>query len=293
MSGRAARAEALETLREARQGALLPLPRRLARRYGPLRLPSPRTRPFVYSNFVTSLDGVVSFNVKGHASGGDISGFSAQDRMVMGLLRAVADAVVIGSGTLDADRRHVWTAEAIYPPLAREFRQLRAALGMPAAPRCVIVTGSGDIDLDVPLFTSGTMPVLIVTTTAGASRLRAQAVPASVSIRAVRRGSGAIAARTILDEVCRATVRQRVLVEGGPRLLGDFYAERLVDEQFLTLAPQIVGRARDDRRFSLVMGQLFAPGNGRWATLHDVRRGGDLLFLRYAFARVARATRRG
>ena len=105
----------------------------------------------------------------------------------------------------------------------------------------------------------------------------------------MRRGSGAIAARAILDAVCRGTVRQRVLVEGGPRLLGDFYAERLVDEQFLTLAPQIVGRARDDRRFSLVMGQLFAPGDGRWATLHDVRRGGDLLFLRYAFA--ARAPR--
>ena len=58
----------------------------------------------------------MSFNVKGHASGGDISGFSAQDRMVMGLLRAIADAIVIGSGTLDADRHHVWTAEAIYPP---------------------------------------------------------------------------------------------------------------------------------------------------------------------------------
>ncbi len=293
MSARSARVAGLETLREARDGSLLPLPRRLARRYGSLRLPVPRARPFVYSNFVTTLDGVVSLNVKGHASGGDISGFAAQDRMVMGLLRAIADAIVIGSGTLDADRHHVWTAEAIYPPLAREFRRLRAALGLTEAPRCVIVTGSGDIDLDAPLFTSGEMQVLVVTTSTGAQRLRAQAIPPAVSIHAARRGSGAIAARAILDAVCRGNVRQRVLVEGGPRLLGDFYAERLVDEQFLTLAPQVVGRDRDDRRFSLVMGQLFAPGDGRWATLHDVRRGGELLFLRYAFARATRAARRG
>ena len=94
-------------------------------------------------------------------------------------------------------------------------------------------------------------------------------------------------------EWCDACGGGRILVEGGPRLLGDFYAARLVDEQFLTLAPQIVGRDRDDRRFSLVMGQLFAPGDGRWAVLNDVRRGGDLLFLRYAFAGSARPARRG
>jgi len=29
----------------------------------------------------------------------------------MGLLRAIADVVIIGSGTLSTDRTHVWTAE--------------------------------------------------------------------------------------------------------------------------------------------------------------------------------------
>jgi riboflavin biosynthesis pyrimidine reductase len=43
-----------------------------------------------------------------------------------------------------------------------------------------------------------------------------------------------------------------ILVEGGSRLLGDFYAEGILDEQFLTLAPQIAGRNIDDRRFRLV-----------------------------------------
>src|SRR5476651_388525 len=118
---------ALDTLFEARRGTVLPLPPKLARLYGRLRMPLPRSHPHVFSNFVTTLDGVVSLNVKGHASGGDISGFSAQDRMVMGLLRAVADVVIIGSGTLGVDRRHVWTADAIFPALADDFMQLRMA----------------------------------------------------------------------------------------------------------------------------------------------------------------------
>jgi riboflavin biosynthesis pyrimidine reductase len=91
-------------------------------------MPLPRSHTHVFSNFVTTLDGVVSFNTKGHASGGDISGFSAQDRMVMGLLRAVADVVIIGSGTLGVDCRHVWTAEAIFPALVDDYRQLRKTL---------------------------------------------------------------------------------------------------------------------------------------------------------------------
>src|SRR5664279_2395433 len=90
----------LDTLYETKRGRALPLPPRLARLYGELRMPAGRARPHVFSNFVTTLDGVVSLNVKGHASGGDISGFSLQDRMVMGLLRAVADVVIVGAGTL-------------------------------------------------------------------------------------------------------------------------------------------------------------------------------------------------
>ncbi len=104
----------LETLYETKRGTVLPLPPRLARLYGRLRMPLGRARPHLISNFVTTLDGVVSLNVKGHASGADISGWSAQDRMVMGLLRAVADVVIVGAGTLSVDRHHVWTAENIW-----------------------------------------------------------------------------------------------------------------------------------------------------------------------------------
>lgn len=273
----------LKTLFETKRGEVLPLPPKLAHLYGCLRMPLPRSHPHVFSNFVTTLDGVVSLNVKGHASGGDISGFSAQDRMVMGLLRAIADVVIIGSGTLGADRRHVWTAEAIFPELANEYRRLSQALGKRGAPLNVIVSGSGEIDLRLPVFASGKVPALIVTTTAGAKRLGRQRAPDLVEIRAIRGSAGAIPARAILDEVRRVSPGKLILVEGGPRLLGDFYAERLVDEQFLTLAPQIAGRDAGDRRLSLVMGRAFAPRDALWGTLIDVRRGSSHLFLRYSF----------
>lgn len=272
----------LDTLLESKVGKALPLPAKLARLYGSLRMPRAGARPHVISNFVTTLDGVVSLNVKGHASGSDISGFSIQDRMVMGLLRAIADVVIIGSGTLDTDRHHIWTAEDIFPDLAVEYRKLRTALGKHEPPLNVIVSGSGQVDLDLPIFTSGKVPVLIVTTAAGAKRLRKQKAPDTVEIRAVR-SVGVIRASSIIDQVCRVNAGKLILVEGGPRLLGDFYAEGVLNEQFLTLAPQIAGRQIDDRQFSLVMGQMFAQRSPVWGTLVDLRRGGSHLFLRYSF----------
>ncbi len=272
----------LETLYETKRGKALPLPPRLARLYGPLRMPLARARPHVISNFVTALDGVVSLNERGHASGGDISGFSAQDRMVMGLLRAIADVVIVGAGTLGADRHHVWTAERIFPSLADEYRQLRTNLGKRGPPLMVVVSGSGRLDLSLPVFKSGEMPALIVTTAAGAKRLRKPGAPDSVEIRAVR-GGDAIRARSILEQVRRVSSGKLILVEGGPRLLGDFFADHLLDEQFLTLAPQIAGRNVGDRRLSLVMGRTFAPRSPLWGSLIDVRRGKHLLFLRYSF----------
>src|SRR5512132_4332523 len=201
----------LTTLFETRRGRALPLPPKLARLYGCLRVPLPRTRPYVFSNFVTTLDGVVSLNTKGHASGGDISGFSAQDRMVMGLMRAIADVVIIGTGTLSADRRHVWTAAAILPALANEYRLLSNALGQRGPPLNVIVSGSGRVDLRLPVFTSGKVPALIITTSAGAKRLREQSGSASVDIRAVRGSATAIPASAILAEVIRVRPCKRIL----------------------------------------------------------------------------------
>ena len=84
----------LATLYETERGQDIPLPPELARLYGRLDLPLRPDRPYVMGNFVTTLDGVVSLNEPGQAGGGEISGFNEHDRMVMGLLRAVAGAVV-------------------------------------------------------------------------------------------------------------------------------------------------------------------------------------------------------
>jgi riboflavin biosynthesis pyrimidine reductase len=273
----------LETLFESGRGRALPLPQRLAQLYGTLRMSAP-SRFFVFSNFVSTLDGVVSLQAKGHSGGGDISGFSGQDRMVMGLLRAAADVVIVGSGTLNADPRHVWTPAAICPELADDYRRLEHNLGKSSASLNVVVSGRRPVNLRLPVFASGKVPAMIVTTTQGEKRLLKQKVPDSVQIRAIRRGSGEIPAAAILEEVGRVSGGKRILVEGGPRLLGSFHEERLIDEQFLSLAPQLSGRAPGDPRMSLVMGKLFAPRHPLWGKLIDARRGSNLLFLRYSFS---------
>jgi riboflavin biosynthesis pyrimidine reductase len=273
----------LETLFETKHGRALRLTPNLTRLYGNFRMPQARSRQYVFSNFVSTLDGVVSLQSRGHAGGGDISGFSIQDRMVMGLLRAIADVVIVGSGTLEADPQQVWTPEGICPELTDDYRPLSVALRKRAAPLNVIVSGSGRIDLRLPVFTSGRVQTLVITTTAGAMHLRKQKTPRGLEIHAIPRCRGKIPPSSILDAVGRMNAGKRILIEGGPQLLGDFYARRLVDEQFLTLAPQIAGREYGDARPSLVMGQAFPAGNTRWGTLTDVRRGASHLFLRYTF----------
>ena len=144
----------LKTLWTRNQGDALELPARLRRLYGRFGLARAEPLPYLFSNFVTTLDGVVSLRTRGHAAGGDISGFNTQDRMVMGLLRAMADVVIVGSGTLAADTQQVWTPEAICPELALEYGQLRKALGNSRPPINVIISGSGSLNLRLPVFSS-------------------------------------------------------------------------------------------------------------------------------------------
>jgi riboflavin biosynthesis pyrimidine reductase len=279
---RSPRFAALQMLIETTRGRTLPLPPKLLRLYGAFRLPVARSGFHVFSNFVSTLDGVVSLQVKGHSGGGDISGFSDQDRMVMGLLRAAADAVIVGSGTLAADPQHVWTPQAICPELGDDYRRLADAMAKPRVLN-VIVSAGGTVDLRLPVFASGNVAAMVITTVRGAKQLRKLRVPGSVQIHVVRRRSGEIPAADILRAVGGAVTGRRVLVEGGPRLLATFYKERLIDEQFLSLAPQLSGREIGDARMGLVMGKTFAPRDPRWGRLTDARQGSRLLFLRYSF----------
>jgi riboflavin biosynthesis pyrimidine reductase len=272
----------LETLVDINRGTALPLPPELDALYGRLQFPLRPGSPFVISNFVTTLDGVVSLNVPGHAGGGDISGRDQHDRMVMGVLRAVADAVIVGAGTLRAaSPQHLWTAEYIYPPLTDAYKQLRAFLKKPDPPLNVIVSARGAVDLKKRVFQSGEVPVLIVTTKNAEHRVRQDDLPPWVQIAAIE-SAGPLDARSIVEAVGHVRQSDVILVEGGPHLMADFLAQQCVDELFLTLAPQIAGRDDLSVRPGLVAGKSFAPKHPLWGTLIEVKRGGSHLFLRYS-----------
>ncbi len=272
----------LESLYDSQRGTDLPLPPELAAIYGRLQFPLQPGRPYVIANFVTSLDGVASLEAPGRAGGGDISGNNKHDHMVMGILRAVADAIIVGAGTLRKSPRHVWTAEHIYPPFSAFYQQLRHDMGKTTPPLNVIATIEGNIDLDQPLFLSGNAPVLVLTTTLGEQRIRQQAIPPSTEVVALKQ-SGSLSAQAILEAMQQVRPCNLILTEGGPQLLADFFAERCLDELFLTLAPQIAGRDETIDRPGLVAGKLFAPEFPLWGTLISVKREASNLFLRYAF----------
>jgi riboflavin biosynthesis pyrimidine reductase len=274
----------LETLYDASAGVELPLPQSLAGLYGPLRFPLRPDGPYVVANFVTTLDGVVSLGVPGHAGGKDISGSSEQDRMLMGILRAAADALIVGAGTLREGQGQALTAQNIYPPLASAYSELRANLGKQDPLLLIIVTATGELDASMPLFHDGG-PVLVVTTGEGARHTGKLGLPASVRIEIAERDAE-ISAAAVLGAI-RAQggpwARSLLLVEGGPHLMASFFSERLIDEQFLTLSPQIAGHDGSGKQLRLVEGAMFAPERPLWGSLSVVKRGGSHLFLRYRF----------
>jgi riboflavin biosynthesis pyrimidine reductase len=200
----------------------------------------------------------------------------------MGLLRAVADTVIVGAGTLRSVPDHLWTADYIYPDLAHIYKDVRRTRNQSGPPLNVIVTASGEIDLQLRVFKSGEVPVLIVTTTQAADRIREHQLPSSVQVAAIQ-DEGPLNARAILNAVNRVRPSEVILVEGGPKLIGNFFADRCLDELFLTFAPQIAGRDDSVMRPGLVAGKMFAPERPLWGTLAAVKRGGNHLFLRYTF----------
>jgi hypothetical protein len=76
-----------EALLRGPAGVAVPLPAELASIYGPLTFPSHASRPWVISNFVTTLDGVVSLAVPGKAGGREISGNNQHDRSARAVRR--------------------------------------------------------------------------------------------------------------------------------------------------------------------------------------------------------------
>ena len=247
------------------------LPEQLVQLYGgALSLP----RYCLYANFVSSIDGVVALEGGRAPSGGIISRKSEADRFVMGLLRAFADAIVIGAGTVRAEgRRAQWTPEFIFPAAGAGFHELRRSLKRSDTPQLVIVTASGEIDPAQAALEAG---ALVLTTRASEDALRAR-LPSASRVVAISEGARLEAAGVM--SALRAEGHRVILTEGGPKLFGQFVEASLVDELFLTMSPALAGRT-GDQSFGLIDGVYFGR-ELRPAQLYSIRRGGDYLFLRY------------
>jgi riboflavin biosynthesis pyrimidine reductase len=188
--------------------------------------------------------------------------------------------VIVGAGTLRAFPRHLWTPEAIYAPLANEYAALRAALGKTRPAQTVLVTARGELDPAWPVLHSKVSPCVVVTTGRGARVLAERGV--AIETRVAGEGP-ALRAAEILDAL-HLPAGTEVLLECGPHLMGRFFDERLVDELFLTVAPQLGGRSTQaPRRDGFVAEALFLPDRPLWGELRSVRRSGGMLFLRYRF----------
>jgi riboflavin biosynthesis pyrimidine reductase len=227
----------------------------------------------VYANFVSTLDGVVAIPSLPR-SNEVINGGSDADRFLMGLLRAMADAVVIGAGVLRASPRGTWRAEKIYPPEADAYAALRRSLDLPTTPEIAIVTGSGSIDPMHPVLSAR---AVVLTSDMGAERL-AGAIPATCDLVSLGESSR-FPGGAVLDAL-EARGHRRILCEAGPHTFGSLLQAGRMDELFLTTSPMLAGNAGPQSRLRIVEGFDLAPlVEGR---LLSVRRHGSHLFTRYA-----------
>ena len=241
-------------------------------------------RPFVIANFVSTLDGVVSYGIKGHAGGSTVSESDTGDGFIMGLLRASADAVIVGSGTVnDASPEALWTPEYTYPDAKLLFREYRVdVLHKPEYPILVVVSGSGRLELERAIFRTPGMRTAVITTSAGRDALVAAGATTlpSVQIHALDAKCGTLAPMAMLRLLYAELGVRRLLHEGGPALFGQFLGAEAVDELFLTLSPQIAGRKRDAIRPGLVQGMEFMPDRAPGFQLLSVKQRAEHLYLR-------------
>jgi riboflavin biosynthesis pyrimidine reductase len=261
--------------------------------------PAPEDRPWIYANFVQSLDGIVSFKGR-HAAGSDISR-SQEDRWLMDLLRAHADAVLIGVNTLlDETELGARQRGPVFRIMNDDLRRLRQRLGKRREMN-IIVTGAAALDLSAyRLFDGELVDPVVVTTQTGARRLAEKQTHPHVRVLAA--GEDKFVDLNLMAKVLRRELGiAYLLCEGGPTLYGYLSRAGLVDEKFLTVSPVEVGQlvpaeqeksAADERNPSLYRPTTFhAPGftadTAPWWRWMSCRRVEDHQFSRYRRKAVA------
>jgi riboflavin biosynthesis pyrimidine reductase len=209
--------------------------------YGNLGFPAPPGRPWVYSNFVQSLDGITTLLGR-HGSGGEISQ-SREDRWLMDLLRAHADALLMGINTMLEEQRSRGpdSRGIVFQVADPTLRALRQRLGK-RRERNIFVTRAASLDLSrYKVFDGDVVDAAVLTSPGGASRLRSQGSHPHVAIIAAGDGESldlAQAVRKLRDELGI----EYLLCEGGPTLYGSLARADLLDEKFMTVSPVEVGQ---------------------------------------------------
>jgi riboflavin biosynthesis pyrimidine reductase len=155
-------------------------------------------------------------------------------------------------------------------------------LGLPSRPTLLVATLGGDLDTTLPAFRDADSPVVIAAPGDAAGRLRSGVFGPHVRVEALPEDAAGLP-RQLLAIATRLGARV-LLSEAGPHLTAQLVGAGLLDELFLTLAPQLVGRDASTPRLNLLEGVALWPSAPAWARLVSVRRAGDHLFLRYRFA---------
>jgi 5-amino-6-(5-phosphoribosylamino)uracil reductase len=221
-------------------------------------------RPYVVLSCAVSIDGYLD-----DATGARLvlSGPADLDRV--DALRAACDAILVGAGTIRADNPSLVVRSA-------DRRLARIAMGRPASPLRVTVTGRGDLDPTARFFPAGPSGALVYADSAVAARLRAL-IGGTASV--IDAGAPVSFPRLLADLAARGVAR--LLVEGGGTMLTQFLTLELADELRLAIAPLFVGDPAAPR--------LVSPGNfpqnaGSRAVLASVGRAGDMAVLRYGLS---------
>lgn len=209
-------------------------------------------------NMVSSVDGAAT--LRGRV--GTLTG-PADQRLLL-LLRATADVLVVGAGTLRAEGYGPLTVD---PALAGH----RPPGGTSTAPRLVVPTRSLGLDLTGPAFTEALEPPLVVTTRlAPEDRVHAAREVAEVVVL-----GDAVVDLTAMADLLRERGATRILCEGGPSLLGELFHSGLVDELCLAVAPVVAGGVETRVTAGAALPEPAALG------LAGVCTRDDFLFLRY------------
>lgn len=243
-------------------------------------MPTFEGRPYIFTNFAQARDGRISFAEPGIATGGDVTGFNVHDRWLMGLLRARADAILMGDGTVNMEPEYVFCAETISPNDAAAFTALRLAEGRKPLPLVVILSLTGKIDWSEPCFQDARSHILLATTTEGAANVSDCECNCAAGVEVLALGEEAVDLPRLVTLLYETYGIRHLLCEGGPRVFANMLAAKLVDEEFVTFCPTFIGRTPTRHRPSYTEGVAWTPADAPYSKPISLRRAGDLLYLR-------------